>query len=69
MTNVVSDVTSTVNHIFDYPIFPSSHITVASLIALVLLFGLGAFWICAYRAYLRRGMPSTEPSPLGLDLV
>jgi hypothetical protein len=35
---------------------------------LVLLFGLGAFWICAYRAYLRRGVP-TEPSPLGLDLV
>ena len=38
-------------------------------VSLVLLFGLGAFWICAYRAYVRRGMPSTEPSPLGLDLV
>jgi hypothetical protein len=35
---------------------------------LVLLFGLGAFWVCAYRAYLRQGVPM-EPSPLGLDLV
>jgi hypothetical protein len=34
----------------------------------VLLFGVGAFWICAYRGYLRRG-PAQEPSPLGLDLV
>ena len=34
----------------------------------VLLFGLGAFWICAYRGYLRQGLPK-EPSPLGLDLV
>ena len=34
----------------------------------VLLLGLGAFWICAYRAYLRQGVP-TQPSPLGLDLV
>ena len=40
MTNVVSDVTGTVRHILDYPIFPSSRITVASLLALVLLFGL-----------------------------
>jgi small-conductance mechanosensitive channel len=37
MTNVVSDVTSTVRRILDYPIFPSSHITMASLIALILL--------------------------------
>jgi len=35
---------------------------------LVLLFGLGAFWICAYRGYLRQGL-AKEPSPLGLDLV
>jgi cytoskeletal protein CcmA (bactofilin family) len=35
---------------------------------LVLLFGLGAFWVCAYRGYLRQG-PMREPSPLGLDLV
>ena len=40
MTNVVSDVTGTVRHILDYPIFPSGRITVASLLALVLLFGL-----------------------------
>ena len=33
----------------------------------VMLFGLGAFWICAYRAYL--GGPAQAPSPLGLDLV
>ncbi len=36
---------------------------------LVTLFGLGAFWICAYRGYLRREDPAEEPSPLGLDLV
>jgi cytoskeletal protein CcmA (bactofilin family) len=35
---------------------------------LVLLFGLGAFWICAYRGYLRQG-PAQETPPLGLDLV
>ena len=40
MTNVVSDVTGTVRHILDYSIFPSSRITVASLLALILLFGL-----------------------------
>ena len=34
----------------------------------VLLFGLGAFWICVYRDYLQRG-PAQEPSPLGLVLV
>jgi hypothetical protein len=34
----------------------------------VLLLGLGAFWICAYRGYLRQN-PTPEPSPLGLDLV
>jgi cytoskeletal protein CcmA (bactofilin family) len=34
----------------------------------VMLFGLGAFWICAYRGYLGRGL-APEPSPLGLDLV
>jgi len=32
----------------------------------VMLFGLGAFWICAYRGYLGRGL---APAPLGLDLV
>jgi hypothetical protein len=35
---------------------------------LVMLFGLGAFWICAYRGYLRWS-PAQESSPLGLDLV
>ena len=35
---------------------------------LVLLFGLGAFWICAYRSYVRKGPPQ-EPARLGLDLV
>lgn len=35
---------------------------------LVLLFGLGAFWMCAYRGYVRRGR-AQESSPLGLDLV
>src|ERR1017187_1794543 len=40
MTNVVVDVTSTVRRVMDYPIFPSSRITVASLLALILLFGL-----------------------------
>jgi hypothetical protein len=35
---------------------------------LVLLFGLGAFWICAYRRYVHRGPPQ-EPALLGLDLV
>jgi cytoskeletal protein CcmA (bactofilin family) len=39
-----------------------------SIALLVMLFGLGAFWICAYRVYLRRS-PAQEPSPLGLDLV
>jgi hypothetical protein len=39
------------------------------VVALVVaLFGLGAFWICAYRGYLGRGLVQ-EPSPLGLDLV
>jgi len=40
MTNVVSDVTGTVRGILDYSVFPSSKITVASLLALILLFGL-----------------------------
>ena len=40
MTNVISDVTGTVRRILDYPIFPSSGITVASLVVLVLLFAL-----------------------------
>ena len=40
MTNVVSDVTGTVRRVLDYSIFPSSRITVASLLALILLFGL-----------------------------
>jgi cytoskeletal protein CcmA (bactofilin family) len=35
---------------------------------LVLLFGLGAFWICAYRGYLLQ-RPAEESPPLGLDLV
>jgi cytoskeletal protein CcmA (bactofilin family) len=36
--------------------------------SLVMLFGLGGFWICAYRVYLGLG-PARAPSPLGLDLV
>jgi len=35
---------------------------------LVLLFGLGGFWICAYRRYLR-GSPPPGPAGLGIDLV
>ncbi len=35
---------------------------------LVLLFGLGAFWICAYRGYVGKN-PLQAPAPLGLDLV
>jgi small-conductance mechanosensitive channel len=40
MTNVVSNFTGPVRRVLDYPIFPSSGITVASLLALTLLFGL-----------------------------
>ena len=40
MTNVVSDITGTVRRVMDYPIFPSSGITVASLLVLILLVGL-----------------------------
>ena len=40
MNNVVSDITGTVRRVLDYPIFPSSGITLASLLALILLFGL-----------------------------
>jgi len=40
MTNVVSDITGSVRRVLDYPIFPSSGITTASLLALVLFFGL-----------------------------
>jgi small-conductance mechanosensitive channel len=40
MTNVISDVTGTVRKVLDYPIFPSSGITAASLLALIVLFGL-----------------------------
>lgn len=39
-----------------------------ALASLILLFGLGAFWICAYRGYLQHGR-TQEPSPFGLDLV
>jgi small-conductance mechanosensitive channel len=40
MTNVVNDITGPVQRVLDYPIFPSSGITVASLLALILLIGL-----------------------------
>ena len=40
MTNVVNDITGPVRRVLDYPIFPSSGITVASLLALILLIGL-----------------------------
>jgi small-conductance mechanosensitive channel len=40
MTNVMSDITGPVRKVLDYPIFPSSGITVASLLALILLLGL-----------------------------
>ena len=51
MTNVVVDVTSTVRRVMDYPIFPSSHITVASLLALILLFGLVILGERIFRRY------------------
>ena len=35
---------------------------------LLLLFGVGAFWICAFRRYACKGSPQ-PPAPLGLDLV
>jgi small-conductance mechanosensitive channel len=38
MTNVVGDIAGSVRKVLDYPIFPSSGITTASLLALVLLF-------------------------------
>ncbi len=38
MTNVVSDVTWTVQRVMDYQIFPGSGITIASLLVLILLF-------------------------------
>ena len=38
MTNVVSDITGTVQRVLDYPVFRSSGITVASLLELVILF-------------------------------
>jgi small-conductance mechanosensitive channel len=40
MTNVVHDIDWTVRRVLDYPIFPNSGITLASLLALILLFGL-----------------------------
>ena len=40
VTNMVSDITGTVRGVLDYAIFPSSKITVASLLALILLVGL-----------------------------
>jgi small-conductance mechanosensitive channel len=40
MTNLVEDIAGPVRRVLDYPVFPSSGITVASLLALVLLFGL-----------------------------
>ena len=38
MTNMVSDITGPVQRVLDYAIFPSSKITVASLLALIFLF-------------------------------
>lgn len=35
MTNVVSDITGPVERVLEYPVFPSSKITVASLLALI----------------------------------
>ena len=35
---------------------------------LLLLFGLGAFWICAYRRYLRKS-PPPGPAGIGIDLA
>ncbi len=40
MTNVVTDIDSTVHRVMDYPIFKSSGITVASLLVLILLIAL-----------------------------
>ena len=38
MTNVVREITGPLQRVLEYPIFPSSKITVASLLALILLF-------------------------------
>jgi len=51
MTNVVSDITGSVRKVLDYPIFPSSGITVASLLALILLVGLVILVERAVRRY------------------
>jgi small-conductance mechanosensitive channel len=40
MTNVVNEVQGTVQRVLNYPVFPSGGITVASLLALILLFAL-----------------------------
>jgi small-conductance mechanosensitive channel len=40
MTNVFGDIAGTLRRVLDYPIFPSSGITVTSLLVLILLFGL-----------------------------
>ncbi len=52
MTNVVQDITGPVRRVLDYPVFPSSGITVASLLALVLLFGLVVLGERIVRRYL-----------------
>jgi small-conductance mechanosensitive channel len=40
MKTLFKDISETLHHVLDYPVFPSSGITVASLLALILLFGL-----------------------------
>ena len=51
MTNVVEGVSGTLRRIAEYPIFPASHITVASLLALILLFGLVILGERVFRRY------------------
>jgi small-conductance mechanosensitive channel len=51
MTNVVNDIAGPVRRVLDYPIFPSSGITVASLLALILLIGLVILVEKAVRRY------------------
>jgi small-conductance mechanosensitive channel len=56
MTNVVNDITGPVRRVLDYPIFPSSGITVASLLALVLLIGLVILLERVVRRYFVTGL-------------
>ena len=51
MTNVVQEIAGPVRRVLDYPIFPNSGITIASLLALILLIGLVILVERAIRRY------------------